>query len=408
MPVGFSERYPLLDIIRGFALFGVLEDNLFGFSGWSFQEMSQWEKLPTWPADGILGFLELTFINGKFYSLFSLLFGIGFSIILLRNERRGVNPLKIFYRRLLVLLILFGLPHLFIFWEGDILTLYALLGMLLPLFRKCSDRTLLIWAVCLIVSPLLIDGIKVIFQFQPGAFLEKIGDAIDKKNGLPHGGELGKYLSQKGVGWQHWRNWQESGYLYRYGELLNSNRLPKVMAMFLLGFLAGRKMIYAKVDQYKSLLRKIRKWGFWIGIPASLAMAYFETDGKNIPNPAGLLDTFFYALGVIPLSLAYAASLCLIWVRKQGASKLNVFAPLGRMALSNYLMQTLLAILIYYSVGFGLGGNMGPAIFMPLGLLVYMLQIIYSYWWLTLFDYGPLEFIWRSLTYGRSLAIRKK
>src|SRR6185295_1025161 len=135
LPVSVNERADILDVLRGFALLGVMLDNLMGFTGWDFKTLSMRKALPTWPADGILGLSEMTFINGKFYSLFSLLFGIGFSIILIRNEQKGINPLKIFYRRLFFLLLI-GAIHLFFLWEGDILVLYALIGMLLPLFRK--------------------------------------------------------------------------------------------------------------------------------------------------------------------------------------------------------------------------------------------------------------------------------
>src|SRR4026207_1314450 len=145
VPVSFTERSDILDVLRGFALLGVLLDNVFGFTGWGFFTQPMREALPTWPADGIVALSELTFIKGKFYSLFSLLFGIGFSIILIRNEQKGINPLKIFYRRLVILLLI-GAAHMFLLWEGDILFLYALIGLILPLFRKCSDKTLLILA----------------------------------------------------------------------------------------------------------------------------------------------------------------------------------------------------------------------------------------------------------------------
>jgi uncharacterized protein len=111
---------------------------------------------------------------------------------------------------------------------------------------------------------------------------------------------------------------------------------------------------------------------------------------------------------VIPLSLAYTSSICLLWVRKKGITKLNILAPMGRMALTNYLMQTFLAIGIYYGIGLGLGGNIGPAIFLPLGLFVYLLQLAYSQWWLLRFQFGPFEYIWRILTYGQMLVMRRK
>ena len=407
LPVLQTERSDILDVLRGFALLGVLLDNIFGFTGWGFLTQSMREGLPTWPADGIVGLSELTFINGKFYSLFSLLFGIGFSIILIHNEQKGINPLRIFYRRLLILLII-GTGHLFLLWEGDILVLYALIGMLLPLFRKCSDKTLLILAALLILSPILIDCINILFKSKPGDYIESIAMNIDKKNGVPTDSTYSQYLFKEGSGLKEWRNWQESGYLYRYSYILDSNRIPKVLGLFLLGFYAGRKMIYTNLEKYISLFKKLRFWGFVIGIPAAIGCTYFEIFGKGIPDPMGLGHTFFYAISVVPLSLAYASVICLHWIKKKGNSKLKVLAPLGRMALTNYLMQTIIGITLYYGVGFGFGGNIGPAIFIPIGLAVYVFQILYSNLWFKYFNYGPMEWIWRQLTYWKKLPLRKQ
>jgi uncharacterized protein len=123
---------------------------------------------------------------------------------------------------------------------------------------------------------------------------------------------------------------------------------------------------------------------------------------------------------VVPLSLAYASVICLRWIKKRNAiyeaggqvigqarTKLRWLAPMGRMALTNYLMQTILGIIIYYGVGFGFGGNIGPVVFIPLGLAVYALQILYSNLWFRYFNYGPFEWVWRMLTYGKRLYILK-
>lgn len=406
LPVSLTERSDILDVLRGLALLGVLLDNLFGFTGWGFFTMSQREGLSTWPADGILGMLELAFVHGKFYSLFSLLFGIGFSIILIRNEQKGINPWKIFYRRIFILMII-GIGHLMLLWEGDILLLYALLGMLLPLFRKCSDRTLLIWATVLIASPILIDLVKVLLETKTGSFLEVIAQRIDKKTGLPTDENFSQYLYKDGSGWQEWRNWQASGWLYRYADIIESNRVPKVLGMFLIGFYVGRKMIYSQLENYSSLFKKIKRWGFIIGIPASLGLAYFEIFGKHIPHPLGLAHTVFYTIGVVPLSLAYASSLCLYWIKTKGNTRWKILAPLGRMALTIYIMQTLLSIMLFYGVGFRLGGNIGPSIFFPIAIGMYLFQIAFSHLWFRYFNYGPLEWIWRMLTYGKKLSLRK-
>ena len=407
LPVSQNERADILDTLRGFALIGVLFDNIIGFSGWGMMAGTTQESLSTWPADGILGLLELTFIKGKFYSLFSLLFGIGFSIILIRNEQKGVKPLKIFYRRLIILM-LFGVVHSYFLWEGDILLLYALIGLVLPFFRKCSDRSLLIWAAALIASPILIDIIKVVFNFKAGAFLESIATRVDTRNGITDD-NYRQYLYKEGSGWQEWRNWQQSGLFWRYSYLLESNRIPKVLGMFLLGFWAGRKMMYVNLEDYATLFKKIRRWGFIIGIPSALACSYFEIFATEHMKPelAHIGNTVFYALSVVPLCLAYTSVICLHWIKKRGNSKLKVLAPMGRMALTNYLMQTMICITIFYGVGFGFGGNIGQSIFFPIAIGIYLLQILYSNLWFKYFNYGPFEWIWRMLTYGKKLSMLK-
>src|SRR6185503_3304196 len=112
-------------------------------------------------------------------------------------------------------------------------------------------------------------------------------------------------------------------------------------------------------------------------------------------HPLGLVETLMYAISVVPLSLAFVASICLHWVRKNGNTKWKLLAPVGRMALTNYIMQTIICIGIFYGVGFGFGGNIGPAIFFPVAFAIYTLQIIYSNLWFRFFNYGPLEWIWR-------------
>ena len=305
------------------------------------------------------------------------------------------------------ILLLIGAAHLYFLWEGDILLLYALVGLLLPLFRKCADKTLLVWAVVLILSPILIDLVKVLLNARTGSFLQSIAISIDKSTGVPIDDGYRQYLYNEGSGWQEWRNWQQSGFFWRYSDLIESNRIPKVLGMFLLGFYAGRKMIYANLDNYIPLLKRIRKWGFIIGIPLSIALAYFEIDEKSVPNILGLVETIFYAFSVVPLSLAYTATICLYWIKKKEKSKLKILEPVGRMALTNYLMQTVLGIIIFYGVGFGLGGNKGPVIFWPIALGIYLFQILCSNFWFKYFNYGPVEWIWRQLTYWKKLPLKK-
>ena len=144
-PVKTSERYVILDALRGFALLGICMANFPEFSLYTFLSPEAAASMPMAVADTITRYLLYILVDGKFYTLFSLLFGIGFSIIIRNAERKGANGFRIFYRRMRMLL-LFGFLHLMFIWSGDILMLYALLGMLLPLFRRVSDQMLLGWA----------------------------------------------------------------------------------------------------------------------------------------------------------------------------------------------------------------------------------------------------------------------
>ena len=406
-PVPVTERADILDAIRGIAILGIFLNNINGFSGYIFLNEEYKKLIPTYAVDNVLSFLQHVFVEGKFYSIFSLLFGIGFSIILTKNAQKGIGSLRIFYRRLLVLMII-GLIHCYFLWDGDILLLYALIGMVLPLFRNCGDKTLLIWALSLIVSPLFIDLIKVLLQWSPGDFILNKAQAIDVKNGIPIDDTYALYLYKEGSGLQEWHRWRESGIFYRYQYILDSNRIPKVLGMFLLGFYAGRKRIYQRLQEYRGLFKKLRLWGFVVGLPASVAMVYFLIDGRNVyKSPYGLLDALFYAISVVPLSLAYVSSMCLFWIKRKEENFLRVFAPAGRMALTNYILQTVAGIIIFYGVGFGLGTRFGPSYIFPIAIGIFILQTVLSTYWLKYFRYGPVEWLWRQLTYGKRLAFRK-
>jgi uncharacterized protein len=255
------------------------------------------------------------------------------------------------------------------------------------------------------LSPIAIDAIKLWVQWGPGNFIMPVAESIDAKNGI-NGEEWRTYLFKDGSGWQQWRNYHQTGFLYRFSSLLNNNRIPKVLGMFLVGFYVGRKMIYANLEQYKPLLKKVRFWGFFIGLPFSVAMAIFEGDDKNIyASTLGMLDTVSYAFGVIPLSLAYTASIALLWLKRK-SSLLSLFAPVGRMALTNYLMQTVIGIFLFYGIGLGLGQKFGISYVFLIAIAIYCIQVLYSNIWFRYFQYGPLEWIWRQLTYGKRLPIR--
>ena len=231
-----------------------------------FQKPEVKATMSTAANDNWLPYLHFALFDGKIYSLFPFLFGIGFSIILLKKGKNGTSRLPLFYRRLLALTVI-GLAHALRLWEGDILFLYALIGLLLPLFRNVKDKTLIITRAVLIVSPVLLNLFRGLTdnKYNPANFFER--KTI----------ETGLYY---GIAEDNFRNWHavhtdysslfnaNRANFFRWWEgLLSSNRLPKVPGMFLLGFYVGRKMIYARLEENKSLLKK-----YSVGVSSSVCL----------------------------------------------------------------------------------------------------------------------------------------
>lgn len=405
-PVAGTDRALILDVLRGFAVLGIFIANSEAFSLNMFATDTFSQSLPTVTIDGYVKKFIILFIDGKFYSLFSLLFGIGFSIILERNISSGRNPLVVFYRRLTILALL-GLGHLLLLWPGDILFLYALIGMVLPLFRNFSNKLLLITSVVLILSPLAFDAVKVLTEgvFNPGYPLMQQALRLDELNGITEV-NYRTFLIDNPT-YQAVLNWNQGGFFWRFEGILSSNRIPKVLAMFLIGYVVGRQKIYLHPEKYTDLFKKIRLWGLIIGIPSGIAMIYFHDDKIYLPKAGGLFDTLCYALNVIPLSLVYATTFGLWWIDPVKQKRLGFLAPVGRMALTNYIFQTLCGVFIYYGIGFALALKFGPFYYSLIAIGIFGFQIFASTIWLRYFRFGPLEWIWRILTYGKVIPILK-
>lgn len=270
-PVGPSERSVVLDVLRGLALLGIALANFPEFSLYSFLPPEAAEALPTAGFDRVVRYLQYLFVDGKFYTIFSLLFGVGFSIILANAARRGVDGFRIFYRRMAVLLLI-GLLHLMFLWSGDILVLYALLGMLLPLFRNVSNRGLLIWAFGLLSLPVAVDFFVEYSGFSPSApFVELQWRCCDRYGitesnfaywlrDATHYGQTFEFLIQ--------------GAWVRVQEFIGGNRYFRVMGLFLLGFYIGRNRLYADLAGRRRELERLARLGFVFGLPLSCLYAW--------------------------------------------------------------------------------------------------------------------------------------
>ncbi|MBD5356830.1 MAG: DUF418 domain-containing protein [Bacteroides sp.] len=398
-PVSASKRHIFLDALRGFALLGVCLANYPEFSLYTFQPDSVAAAMPSATLDGWVKFFMLLFVDGKFYTLFSLLFGIGFSIIISHAAERGADGFRIFYRRMIILALI-GCTHLMLIWSGDILLLYAVLGMLLPLFRNVSDRKILTVAAILLLLPILIDGV-----------CEKAGIFLAA---YPYG-KWWEYATMYGINEDNFGTWLRDAMNYgdvfkflvqgaweRMYEFVDGNRYFKVFGLFLIGFVVGRHKVYADLKTHAKLLRKVALWGGIIGIPLSVVYAVSGMGGHPWGNG---LHAFLYAVSVYPLGFAYAALLGLFCIRHSNLVIWKIFATPGRMALTNYISQSVIGMFLFYGIGFALGASMGLGETELIALGVFTFQILCSISWLKVFRFGPLEWIWRMLTYGKWLPL---
>lgn len=407
-PIQKNDRIEYLDILRGIAILFIYTANILFFSGiWFFDNNSPRRQF-TLPTDEVFDFMNYVIVDGKFYSIFSLLFGIG-CFIQYSNLAAHNKPFAPFFRKRMFWLIVFGLIHMFLFWAGDILTLYAFLGFFLIWFVKKTDKTLLVTAAILILFP-LVNWAFIHFTgiYYPGLAFQKsteiyqhFGMPVIEMNGQMRPDTISFLLNDNIE--DFFKMNLGNGFI-RIGMILDEGRIFKVFGIFLIGIWAGRKILNEDLLNNTSFLKKVFLIGVVLGLPINIIRGYFEFYGK--PNETHhVLHILTYALGTVPLAMGYAAGIALL-VKKE-VSFLNWFKPVGKTALSNYLFQTGISIIIFYGFGFDLTGKFGFTYVMMIGLGVFIAQILFSKFWLSHFKYGPMEWVWRKLTYGITLKLKK-
>lgn len=392
-----SDRIAALDALRGLALFGILLANILYWSGWNLVTAEQRDLMASAGEAAWQYRFHHLLVDGKFYSLFSFLFGLGFAVQLARLEGRGANGIRIYRRRVLILLAI-GLLHSLSVWDGDILTLYALLGLLLPLFRRASNRALLQAAAILIfVVPIFGATLARAMGWQLADPFFELSDHILAALGWTPGRDIALRLLPT-AGLLDVVTWNLSGTPFSWGQRVESWRIPKVLGLMLLGMWAGRRLGAGGLLNERRLLWQIAAAGLAVGLPASLFYAL-------IPGQSQM--SLSSMIGTAPLAMAYAALFALAW--PSIGRWLGPLAATGRMALTNYLMHSLAGALLFYGIGFGLIGRLSPPVFYAVAVAIFAAQLLFSSAWLARFDQGPMEWLWRRLTYAapRGLAARE-
>jgi uncharacterized protein len=419
-PVQPAERIAVLDILRGFALLGICVINVPGFYSPYFFEAAGEALYPaardraaTWLVD-LLG-------SGKFNSMFSFLFGVGFAIQLDRAAGRGASFVGTYLRRLLVLFAI-GVAHCLLIWNGDVLHIYAVLGLPLLLLRNVRDRWL--WAVAaasllvpigFAVSEYLVqkpnphppsywraraeDQLRIYGRGSYDELLAGFAKGALQGPARPVVGR-GSYLDAVG---ERWRETRED-----YFEHDGIWFWPILGTTITIGFLVGRRRVFQQLCTYLPAVRRLAWWtgGIGLGLGAAFATCSLLQDhASRTPTLPGLMAEVFYLLDRPVLCGFY---ICIIVLLAQRPAWERVLAPLadaGRMPLTNYLMQSVIHSAIFYGYGLGLYGRVGPATGVLIALGTFAAQVLYSRAWLSRFRFGPMEWLWRTLSYGKPPAM---
>ncbi len=397
-PVSLSERIVFIDVLRGMALFGILAANMRAFFA-PLDCYGHIEVLFPGRADVLAQAFIDAFIQGKFVSIFSFLFGLGFAIQLSRAEARGARFLGFYPRRLLALA-LFGLIHGLLIWAGDILLTYALSGAILLLFRKRQQKTLLWWAGGLFSLPIVVsstflalylNGFRRPWMEPKPPDLKKLHAIIDV---YAHG-TVRQILAQN---WVEWKT-----------ELPATLFAIYAVGLFLLGMWVWRAGIVQRLDEYRPVLKRVCAWCIPIGLTINIYVAIVK-----VVVPVGVISLWGWSAGVLflpgahILSAGYMAGLALIFLNQDWRRMVLPFAAVGRMALTDYLMQSVLCTLFFYNYTTGLYGRVGPAIGLLPTVVLFGAQVAFSNWWLKRYRFGPMEWLWRGMTYGKLPSMRRE
>jgi len=389
-PVAAGSRIEDIDVIRGVALFGVLMMNLVeGFRiPFSFRHV-----LPTdaSPLDRVVRHVLGVVLAGKAMTLFSLLFGVGLCIFFERASARGPGAMALLARRLVVLLA-FGLAHLFFLWHGDVLTSYAASGLLvLPLIRLRP-------AILFALAVALLGGRAFIVWVWPNAVLPFSAD-----EGARHYADaLATYGGGSYFEVLVFRAKEIWDFVLRFSFV----HMPTEMSNFLLGMCIWRTGVVRHVERYRRAL----VWAALIGIGTGAGFAIFRILPVNAPLIPNSQGQFFRVVDNAVLrmyALGYGALLLLLLRLPAARAVLLRLAPLGQMAFTNYLTETIFFSTLFYGYGFGLLTKVGFAEASVLGVVFYAVQGVASAMWLRRFRFGPFEWAWRSLTYGKLQPMRR-
>jgi uncharacterized protein len=394
-----SQREPILDVLRGFAILGILLVNI------HFMRGTQWmgagdtgPSADSGTAGDLAQFLIGWLASGKFLSSLALLFGIGAALMHARAIAAGRSPRLLLLRRY-VILMAFGLAHMLLLYPGDVLFVYGAAGLMLLAFVNLHPRALALWAIALLSGyALAVVRLAGLYSYTPAAQLagESGAPAHDPFDDLRTEAIAAFTQGSYGdiVSVHAWQALTLQAYQF--------SALPWILALFVLGYALGRTGVLDDLPAHRALWRRGACIGLIAGLPANVAVGYGGALGNFAgaaePGASGLLTaaTLGQAIGTPLLAVGYLCALTLYCLRRGPIRRL---AAVGRMALTAYLLQSALALAII--TAFQCYDRLSSVSALLLVAGVWAVLLVACPLWLRRFRLGPAEWLWRSLTYGR-------
>lgn len=382
-PTQADERISSLDVLRGFSLLGIFLINMMSFeSPILYYDPYQWWK----DADQTLFKWIQILVQASFYPIFAMMFGYGLILLKTRTVKKGMSFRKISVRRLFVLLII-GIIHAFLIWSGDILINYAIFGLLLLLMLKWSGRLLLMVGGIIFLIPNLFFGlILMVSSILSPNDVTMYSDIVSVTKSME------TYVSGS--------YWEIT--VQRFLDWYMVNGPANIF--FLLFSILPLMMIGAGAAKLKWLQKaNVEKKKWFIILIISLLIGLFL---KSLPVLVDENLAYQYiqqSLGGPILSLAYVSLIILLMTNPFARRLLKPFAAAGRMSLTIYLTQSIVGTLIFYSYGLGLYSKLTLGTSMLLAIIIFVIQVVLAEIWFLKFKYGPLEKVWRYLTYGKGI-----
>jgi len=384
----FLPRITVIDALRGFTLFGIIIVHMIEqyFAG----PMPEKHAVPSSIVDTIVSAISLILINGKFYAIFSFLFGLSFYIQFSKANADVPFLLRFSWR----LIILFGIGFIHhLHYRGDILTIYAMVGFVLLVAYRLPDKYLLI------LSLLLVFDI-------PGILTRVIGlvgndPTVNEFIKLDQTKLIAYYETFKSGTYFDLLKANLDSFSMKMDFQFWSGRIYMTPGLFLLGLYAGRKRFFEEIPAHTRIIKKYLQNASWALLGTVLGGVLFFVIANSVTG--GLSDdanmlaglTIFDFINTF-LAVIYVTGFILLFQKEKWNTRLMRFYDAGRMGLTTYLMQAFFGVLIFSTMGLGLVGDVGAAISALIAIVT--IQILFSKFWLKHFYYGPVEWLWRSLT----------